>query len=89
MNGLSSPASACALLRLRVTAEADLGALARVLERFQNLNVVPRRVIAECGSGDVLHIQVDLLGVTEERLSLIASKLNQGMNIFSAHWHHL
>ena len=34
-----------ALLRLRVTAEADLGALSRVLERFQNLNVVPRRVV--------------------------------------------
>ena len=34
-----------ALLRLRVTAEADLGALSRVLERFQNLNVVPRTAI--------------------------------------------
>ena len=31
-----------ALYRLRVTAEADLGALSRVLERFQNLNVVPQ-----------------------------------------------
>jgi hypothetical protein len=35
------------LLRLRVLAEADSGALMRVLERFQNLGVLPRRVIAE------------------------------------------
>ena len=44
---MSTPDLSCetsALYRLRVTAEADLGALSRVLERFQNLNVVPRRV---------------------------------------------
>ena len=50
-NSLPKPS---ALLRLRVTAEADLGALSRVLERFQNLNIVPRRVVAEMGTGDVL-----------------------------------
>lgn len=81
--------NSCMLLRLRVIAEADLGALARVLERFQNLNVVPRRVIAECGIRDQLHIQVDLMGISEERLSLIAAKLNEGMNILEAHWHRL
>ena len=43
-----------ALYRLRVTAEADLGALSRVLERFQNLNVVPGGR-AEMGSGDILY----------------------------------
>jgi hypothetical protein len=89
MSVQSSTPDSAALLRLRVTAEADLGALARVLERFQNLNVVPRRVIAECGIGDVLHIQVDLLGITEDRLTLITAKLNQGMNILCAHWHHV
>ena len=82
-----SPSSSAALLRLRVTAEADLGALSRVLERFQNLNVVPRRVIAEMGTGDVLYIQVDIVGMAEERLSLITAKLNQALSIRDAHWH--
>jgi hypothetical protein len=86
MNVESLPSTA-ALLRLRVTAEAELGALARVLERFQNLNVVPRRVVAEMGSGDVLHIQVDIVGMTEERLTLIAAKLNEALSIRQAYWH--
>jgi hypothetical protein len=81
------PASTSALLRLRVTAEADLGALSRVLERFQNLNVVPRRVVAEMGTGDVLYIQVDIVGMAEERLTLITAKLNQALSIRDAHWH--
>jgi len=76
-----------ALLRLRVTAEADLGALSRVVERFQNLNIVPRRVVAEMGSSDVLHIQVDIVGMTEERLSRIVAKLNEALSIRDAHWH--
>ena len=76
-----------ALYRLRVTAEADLGALSRVLERFQNMNVVPRRVVAEMGSGDVLYIQVDIVGMAEERLTLITAKLNQALSIRDAHWH--
>jgi len=89
MNAAEKLPSTAALLRLRVTAEADLGALSRVLERFQNLNVVPRRVVAEMGSGDVLHIQVDIVGMAEERLSLITAKLNQSLSIRDAHWHAL
>ena len=87
MSADSSCSAPAALLRLRATAEADRGALARVLERFQNLNVVPRRVIAEMGSGDVLYIQVDILGMTEERLSLITAKLNEALSIRDCHWH--
>lgn len=82
-----STASSSALLRLRVTAEADLGALSRVLERFQNLNIVPRRVVAEMGTADILYIQVDICGMTEERLTLITAKLNQSLSIRDAHWH--
>lgn len=87
MSVTESLPKAASLLRLRVTAEADLGALSRVLERFQNLNVVPRRVVAEMGSGDVLYIQVDICGMAEERLSLITAKLNQALSIRDAHWH--
>ena len=75
------------LLRLLVTADADPGALARILERFQNLNVLPRRVIGEYGTDDMLHIQVDVFGLTEERLTLIAAKIGQGPSILNAYWH--
>jgi hypothetical protein len=75
------------LLRLRVTADADANVLARVLERFQNLNLLPRRVIAEFGTNDTLHIQVDIFGLTEERLTLIAAKIEQVPCVVSAYWH--
>jgi hypothetical protein len=77
------------LLRLRVAADADPGALARVLERFQNLNIVPRRITAELGANGTLHIQVDIFGLTEERLTLIAAKIGQVPSIVNAYWHRL
>ncbi len=77
----------CPLLCLRVVADADPGVIARVLERFQNLNVVPRRVIAECGVKGMFHIQVDLFGVPEAMLTLIAAKLGQVPSIVSAYWY--
>jgi hypothetical protein len=43
----------------------DPGALARVLERFQNLNIVPRRIIAKFGINETLHIPVDFFGLPE------------------------
>jgi (p)ppGpp synthase/HD superfamily hydrolase len=77
------------LLRLRVVADADPHVLARVIERFQNLNVVPRRVSAEFGINDVLHITVDVFGVPEDQLALIANKLSQVPSIVNARWHRL
>ena len=74
------------LLRLRVLAEADPAALQRVLERFLNLNILPRRVVAEFGSGNDLHIQVDIAGVSEQRLSLIAAKIEQVPCVVRAFW---
>jgi len=72
---------------LRVSAEADPGALARILERFTNLNLTPRRVVAEWGINDTLHVQVDIVGLPEERISLIAAKLDQVPSIVRAYWH--
>jgi (p)ppGpp synthase/HD superfamily hydrolase len=74
------------LLRLRVVAEADPAALQRVLERFQNLNVLPRRVIAEFGTSNTFHIRVDIAGLSEERLSRIAAKIEQAPCVLSAYW---
>ena len=75
------------LFRVRVLADADPGALARVLERFQNINVLPRRVIAECGINDTVFIEVDVFGLTEAQVSLIAMKIRQAPCITNAHWH--
>jgi hypothetical protein len=76
-----------ALFYLRVTAETDPGALARVLERFQSLNIVPRKVTAEWATTEKLHVRVTLAGVPEDTLTLIAAKLAQVPCILNAYWH--
>ena len=75
------------LLRLRVIADADPGVLARVLERFQNLNVLPRRVMAELCTTESFHVQVDIVGVAESTLTLIAAKLREMPCVQNAYWH--
>jgi hypothetical protein len=76
-------------LCLRVSTDADPGALARVLTCFQTLNVVPRRVIAELGTAGTLYIRVDITGLTERHLSLIAAKVGQVPCVGNAYWHRL
>jgi hypothetical protein len=76
------------LLRLRVLAEADAGALMRVLERFQNLGILPRRVIAEFTTTDSVSIQLDVAGMEESRLTLIAAKLGELPFVTQAYWHY-
>jgi len=78
-----------ALLRLRVSADADPSAIPSVLGRFRDLNVVPRRVLAELGSNDVLHIEVDVFGLSEAQISLVASKLGECPCVRDSHWHRL
>ena len=76
-------------LCLRVNADADPGALARVLTCFQTLNVVPRRVISELGTTGTLYIRIDVTGLTERHLSLIAAKVGQVPCVGNAYWHRL
>ena len=75
------------LLRLRVVADADPIALVRVLERFQNLNVVPRKVTAELCMTGIYHVEVDILGIPEDTLKMIATKLGESPCIHTARWH--
>jgi hypothetical protein len=75
------------LLRLRVVTEADPGAVARVLERFQNINVLPRRVVVEHGTNGSVYIQVDVAGLSEQMLTLIALKISQVPCVSHVHWH--
>jgi hypothetical protein len=81
--------SAASLLRLRVTMEADPSILPRVLGHFQNLNVTPRQVIAEFGTSALMHLQIDVCGLSEDRLSLIAAKIGQHPCVLRAYWHQL
>jgi hypothetical protein len=75
--------------RLQVVADADPGVIARVVERFQNLNLIPRRILAEFSSNDLLHIEVDVCGIPDEQLALIAGKIRQATSIVNAYWHRL
>jgi hypothetical protein len=75
--------------RLQVVADADPGAIARVVERFYNLNIIPRRVSAEFSSNDLLYIEVDVCGVVDEQLTLIAAKIRQATSVVNAYWHRL
>jgi len=77
------------LLRLQVLADADPGAIGTVVQRFQNLNIIPRRICAEFGTDDRLHIEVDVCGLSVEELSLIAGKIGQSPSIYHARWHRL
>jgi hypothetical protein len=75
--------------RLRVSAEADPSVLPRLIGRLQNLNVLPRRVVAEFGTANTLHIEVDISGVGAPRLSLVAAKLREDICVLNAYWHTL
>lgn len=76
-------------LCLRVSAENDPGALTRVVSYFLGLNIVPRRIVAEFASDEMLHMRVDVAGLTEHRLSVIAAKIGQIPSIENAYWHRL
>ena len=75
--------------RLQVVADADPGAIARVVERFLNLNIIPRRVTAEFSSNDLLHIEIDVCGISDEQVALIEAKIRQAPCIVNAYWHRL
>jgi hypothetical protein len=72
-----------------VVADADSLAVICVVQRFHNLNVVPRRISAEFGTDDRLHIEVDVIGLTEEQLALVAGKIGEAPSIHQAYWHRI
>ena len=78
-----------ALLCLRVSTDGDPSVLTRLLGHFHNLNVMPRRVVAEFGSNSQLHVTVDVSGLSEERLTLITAKVGQNPSVLNAYWHYL
>jgi hypothetical protein len=77
------------LLRLRIVADADPITLVRVLDRFQNLNVMPRKVTAELCTTGLYHVEVDVFGISEDTLRMIAGKLCETTCIRTAHWYRI
>lgn len=77
------------LLRLRVTADGDPSVLPRVLGYFQNLNVTPRKVLAEFGTTAQVHFAIDICGLARDRLSIITAKVGQHPGVLNAYWHYL
>jgi hypothetical protein len=77
------------LFCLRISTDGDPSALARLLGYFQNLNIAPRRVMAEFSSNSHLHVQIDVTGVSEERMTLIAAKVGQVPCVLAAYWHRI
>jgi hypothetical protein len=83
------PSVTAALLCLRVSTDGDPSVLTRLLGHFQNLNVTPRRVVAEFSSNALLHLAIDVSGLSEERLTLITAKVGQNPCVLNAYWHYL
>ena len=73
--------------RVRATADADAGALPRLLNRFQNLNLTPRRVVAEFSSAGQLHVEIDVAALPEATVQLIVTKLRELPCVLDAHWY--
>jgi hypothetical protein len=73
--------------RLRIVAEADPGALARIIERFVNINVIPHKVVLESGISGVLYVEVDVAGLSEAMVNVIVGKIGQVPCIRNAYWH--
>jgi hypothetical protein len=45
------------------------------------------RVLAETTSNDRLYIEIDIVGVSERALELIATKVRKDPSVFDVHWH--
>jgi hypothetical protein len=85
----ANPPLTTALLCLRVSTDGDPSVLPRLLGHFQNLNLTPRRVMAEFGSNAPMHLSIDISGLPEERLSLIAAKFGQSPCVLNAYWYYV
>ena len=77
------------LFRLRVCAEADPGVVGHLLSCLTNINIVPHRVVAEFATTGLMHIHIDVSGLSESRASLIAAKIGQFVPVINSHWHWL
>ena len=68
-----------AVLRIRVVAEADPGALVRTPQFLQARNLVPRGVTSQRLGNEYLEIgiEIDTADCTIETLSLVIAKLNE------------
>jgi hypothetical protein len=50
--------------------------------------VTPNRIAAGFATTGLLHVQIDLSGISERCLSLIAAKIAQTVAVLNAYWHY-
>ena len=75
--------------RVQVTADNDPAALPRLIAYFQNLNLVPSKVLAEWNCFDRLYVEIDAAGLPEETVRLIVAKMREIPCILNAHWYRI
>jgi prephenate dehydratase len=68
-----------AAMRLKVVAEADPGALVRVLQFFQVRSVIPRRTIVRRLGAELLEIEIDVdaADCAPEVFRVVIAKINE------------
>jgi hypothetical protein len=88
-SGVHMMAETTKLVRFQVSADADPSVVGRLLSCFQNLNLIPRRIIAEFSTTALMHIQIDISDLSEERVTLIAGKMQQHVSVLNSQWYWL
>lgn len=75
-----------AVLRFKAVAEADPGALVRVLQFFQSQNVVPRHVTARRMSAEYqeIEIEVEAADLASDAFRMVVAKVNQLPSVLAA-----
>ena len=71
------------MLRLKAVARVEPGALIRVLQPFQDRDIVPHKVTAQrlllrCENREVMHVEIELAAdITMDVLRIIAARITQ------------
>lgn len=74
------------LLRLHVSCDDDPSVVPRILGHLQNINVTPRHVAVDFSHTGRLSLRLDVCGLSEERLTLIAARIGQFVPVANAYW---
>jgi hypothetical protein len=74
--------------RLHFEADTDPSGLACLLVQLQNRNLVPRKILAEWGASDRMHVEIDIADITEAIDRLMVAKMREMTCVIDAHWSH-
>lgn len=72
------------VLQIKVIVELDPGAVIRVLQHFQERNVVPRRVSAQSLGTEYIQVEFEVAGLAVEAVHQIVSKIRSAPTAIAA-----